>query len=548
MVRANAIHGVILLARCSSPAPPRAPSDNSSWAWSRWCSPPSTCRRLRGHRPHAADVRAPPSRPRAQAPDAPRRGAGVSTAAELVYLLCAVGLHHLALKGLSGRVRARRQPGRAAAARGGVAVPFVDSGVPAASTTCRSSWPRSRSAPWRRGPGPAGADDPDAADGGPLNASAAARPRSWRSWSSDHQPPWRPPPTAPGHGVFDVAATVFIHRRGRLGPRWPAPWSLRQAPGADDLPSRALPRPSRVSFAVGLVAAVVLAVLCVRRPSVGLGIRPGRARLALGVLLVLPVGGADVPIVISLLNAFTGLSDAAGGYVLANTTLLVAGTLVGASATFLTLLMAGRWAAPPPTCSFRRPARRLNPRCGRGSDRPVRSAGPADVAILLPTPSAFIVVPGYGLAVPSPAHPCASSSTCSARAAPASTTAIHPVAGRMPGHMNVLLAEAQVPYEQLSRWTTSTPTTPPLPRDRRRARRRRQRRGQTPPPAPPRRRRSTACDPRRRPGPPGRLPQALDAPRLRRIENDLLHEPTTTLLFGDAKDSLTRLLAALKAL
>ena len=95
-----------------------------------------------------------------------------------------------------------------------------------------------------------------------------------------------------------------------------------------------------VVFGAALIGSVVLSVLLVREPTMWLGVVLGLLGLLVGLLLVLPVGGADVPIVISLLNAFTGLTVAAGGYVLSNTLLLVAGTLVGASGTFLTLLMA----------------------------------------------------------------------------------------------------------------------------------------------------------------------------------------------------------------
>ena len=114
-----------------------------------------------------------------------------------------------------------------------------------------------------------------------------------------------------------------------------------------------------------------------------LGIVLALLGLALGVLLVLPVGGADVPIVISLLNAFTGLTVAAGGYVLGNTVLLVAGTLVGASGTFLTLLMAKAMGRSVANILFGALKGGSTLGAGEASDRPVRSAGPEDVAILL---------------------------------------------------------------------------------------------------------------------------------------------------------------------
>src|SRR6185295_11775381 len=123
-----------------------------------------------------------------------------------------------------------------------------------------------------------------------------------------------------------------------------------------------------------------------------------------GILLVLPVGGADVPIVISLLNAFTGLTVAAGGYVLGNTLLLIAGTLVGASGTLLTRLMAKAMGRSVANILFGALKGGSTLGGGEASDRPVRSAGPADVAILLAYAHRVIVVPGYGLAVAQAQH------------------------------------------------------------------------------------------------------------------------------------------------
>lgn len=350
--------------------------------------------------------------------------------------------------------------------------------------------------------------------------------------------------TAPGStGWFDVAATVFTVVVGSVSL---AGSVVTFAKLQELMTSRPVLFPGLpVVVAVGLVAAVVLAVLCVRDPSVGLGIGLGVLGLALGVLLVLPVGGADVPIVISLLNAFTGLSVAAGGYVLANTTLLVAGTLVGASGTFLTLLMARAMGRSTAHVLFGALHGGSTLGAGEASDRPVRSAGPADVAILLAYAERVIVVPGYGLAVAQAQHTLRELVDVLGARGTRVDYAIHPVAGRMPGHMNVLLAEAQVPYEQLvemddinadfretdvvlvvgandvvnpaARTTPSAPIygMPILDVDQARQ--------------------VVFLKRSMRPGFAG-------------IENDLLHEPTTTLLFGDAKDSLTRLLAALKAL
>src|SRR3954467_1750708 len=204
-----------------------------------------------------------------------------------------------------------------------------------------------------------------------------------------------------------------------------------------------------VAFGVALLGALLLAVLIVTNPAVWIGTVLAVVGLLLGVLLVLPVGGADVPIVISLLNAFTGLTVAAGGYVLGNTLLLVAGTLVGASGTFLTKLMAAAMGRSVANILFG--ALKGGSTLGGGeiSDRPVRSVTPEDAGIMLAYADRVIIVPGYGLAVAQAQHTLRELVDELGARDIEVDYAIHPVAGRMPGHMNVLLAEAQVPYEQL---------------------------------------------------------------------------------------------------
>ncbi|MGZ5418651.1 MAG: NAD(P)(+) transhydrogenase (Re/Si-specific) subunit beta, partial [Nocardioides sp.] len=204
-----------------------------------------------------------------------------------------------------------------------------------------------------------------------------------------------------------------------------------------------------IAFGGGLLAAVVLSVLTVTSPTMAVGIILALVGLLIGVLLVLPVGGADVPIVISLLNAFTGLTVAAGGYVLDNTLLLVAGTLVGAAGTFLTKLMASAMGRSVANILFGALKGGSTLGAGEASDRPVKSAGPEDVAILLGYAQKVIIVPGYGLAVAQAQHTLRELVDVLSERGIQVDYAIHPVAGRMPGHMNVLLAEAQVPYEQL---------------------------------------------------------------------------------------------------
>jgi len=175
------------------------------------------------------------------------------------------------------------------------------------------------------------------------------------------------------------------------------------------------------------------------------------AGLVLGVLLVLPIGGADVPIVISLLNAFTGLAVAASGLVLGNVLLLIAGTLVGASGTILTMAMAkamGRTVTGIVFGAFRAHVAGAAGAGGAG-DRPVRTMETDDVAILLDYAQRVVIVPGYGLAVAGAHHAAAELAEILRERGVEVVFGIHPVAGRMPGHMNVLLAEANVPYDAL---------------------------------------------------------------------------------------------------
>lgn len=267
--------------------------------------------------------------------------------------------------------------------------------------------------------------------------------------------------------------------------------------------------------------------------------------LLAGVLLVLPVGGADVPIVISLLNAFTGLAVAASGLVLGNVLLVVAGTLVGASGTILTRAMAAAMGRSVAGILFG--AFRGNSTAGSTavSDRPVRSSSAEDVAVLLGYAQRVIIVPGYGLAVAQGQHTAAELALALEARGIRVDFAIHPVAGRMPGHMNVLLAEANVPYESLremseinSEFRTADVALVVGAND------------VVNPAA-----KTSAGSPIY--GMP--ILEVADArqvvflkrslrPGFAGIENDLMYEPQTTLLFGDAKESLTKVLGAVKAL
>jgi NAD(P) transhydrogenase subunit beta len=179
----------------------------------------------------------------------------------------------------------------------------------------------------------------------------------------------------------------------------------------------------------------------------------------LGTMVVLPIGGADMPVVISLLNAFTGLSAAAAGIALDNTALIVAGTLVGSSGTILTLEMAtamNRSVANILFAGFGSPAGGG----GSGEERPYQSMGAQDAAIQLAYADSVVIVPGYGLAVAQAQHAVREMADELEKRGVTVEYAIHPVAGRMPGHMNVLLAEADVPYDKLREMDDINPELP----------------------------------------------------------------------------------------
>ena len=175
------------------------------------------------------------------------------------------------------------------------------------------------------------------------------------------------------------------------------------------------------------------------------------AAAALGNLLVLPIGGADMPVVISLLNAFTGLSAAATGVALDNTSLIVAGMIVGASGTLLTQQMAramNRTITSVVAGGFGGTVEAIAGAEGADGGT-VRSTSASDVAIQMAYARQVVVVPGYGMAVSQAQHAVREMAKLLEGKGVEVKYAIHPVAGRMPGHMNVLLAEADVPYEQL---------------------------------------------------------------------------------------------------
>jgi len=170
----------------------------------------------------------------------------------------------------------------------------------------------------------------------------------------------------------------------------------------------------------------------------------------LGIFAVLPIGGADMPVVISTLNAFTGLSAAAAGMALDNTALIVGGMIVGASGSILTKLMAESMNRSIGNIFFSGfGAAGGTIAADDGVERTVKSTSAADVAIQLSYANMVVFVPGYGMAVAQAQRTVADLAAALEKRGIEVAYAIHPVAGRMPGHMNVLLAEADVPYEQL---------------------------------------------------------------------------------------------------
>jgi NAD(P) transhydrogenase subunit beta len=269
------------------------------------------------------------------------------------------------------------------------------------------------------------------------------------------------------------------------------------------------------------------------------------AALAGGVLLTLPIGGADMPVVISLLNAFTGTAVAMAGFVLDSTPLIIAGALVGAAGAILTKLMADAMNRPISAI--------LAGGYGTGDDHAVAvGAGPAatvreitvdDAAIQLAYAAKVVIVPGYGLAAAQAQHEAVALAQALTDHGVHVSYAIHPVAGRMPGHMNVLLAEANAPYPQLKDLEESNPeftrtdvvlvigandvTNPAA----------------------------------RRPGNPVSGMPILDVDKARSvivikrslghgyagIDNELYSDPKTAMLFADAKAGLTALIAGLHA-
>ncbi len=298
----------------------------------------------------------------------------------------------------------------------------------------------------------------------------------------------------------------------------------------------------------GVVAVIIvgLAIGTLVTGSVPLLVATAVLSLVLGVIFVLPIGGADVPVLISLLNSFTGLAVAASGFTLDNNLLIIAGTLVGASGILLTRMMSkamGRSLANVLFSAFGSVVTATGGADGSGETRTVKSGTPEDIGVLLAYARKVAIIPGYGLAVAQAQHTLRELADLLMERGVEVFYAIHPVAGRMPGHMNVLLAEANVPYDELKEMDEANPemattdvalvvgandTVNPAAKNA--------------------------------PGSPIygmpiiNADQAANIVFLKRsmrpgfagIDNELLFDDKTTLLFGDAKDTLTKLVSAVK--
>ncbi len=300
-----------------------------------------------------------------------------------------------------------------------------------------------------------------------------------------------------------------------------------------------------VTAALALIVAVGALYLWAGNLSVPVMLVILAVALIFGVTMTLPIGGADMPVVISLLNSFTGTAVAMAGFVLNNPVLIIAGALVGASGAILTKLMAdamNRSVINIMIGGFGGGEGTVGAATGAGGS--VREIGMDDAAIQLAYASSVIVVPGYGLAVAQAQHSVRELADVLEAKGVDVKYAIHPVAGRMPGHMNVLLAEANVPYPQLKEMEDINPEF-----DR--------------------------CDvalvigandvtnpAARRPGSPVSGMPILDVDHAKNIivikrsmgrgyagiDNELYSNPKTGMLFADAKQGLSELVAAVKAL
>jgi H+-translocating NAD(P) transhydrogenase subunit beta len=228
------------------------------------------------------------------------------------------------------------------------------------------------------------------------------------------------------------------------------------------IPGRPIQLPGQlyINFALLAVAVGCAATIAAGTESEALFILILVSAAVLGNMFVLPIGGADMPVVISLLNAFTGLSAAAAGIALDNVALIVGGIIVGASGSILTNLMAKAMNRSVANIFKGGFGGVTAVAAAEGEEKPVRSTDPSDVAIQLAYARKVVVAPGYGMAVAQAQHTVKELASELEKRGIDVDYAIHPVAGRMPGHMNVLLAEADVPYDSLKEMDEINPEFP----------------------------------------------------------------------------------------
>jgi NAD(P) transhydrogenase subunit beta len=289
-----------------------------------------------------------------------------------------------------------------------------------------------------------------------------------------------------GVGGGAVALIAWVEYRHHFGGDWPLRVSSFELFGAivgsisfwgsgiafgklqEILPGRPIKLPGAAQsvcnlllFVIAVVSAVALAAGTHSQGLFILGILVVSA--ILGIMLVLPIGGADMPVVISLLNAFTGLSAAATGVALSNPVMIVAGMIVGASGTILTDQMAKAMNRSVPAIVAGGFGGAVAAPVGAGGSETggtVRSTSAPDVAIQLSYARQVVIAPGYGMAVAQAQHAVRELERALEAKGVTVKYAIHPVAGRMPGHMNVLLAEADVPYDLLREMDDINPEFP----------------------------------------------------------------------------------------
>jgi NAD(P) transhydrogenase subunit beta len=301
-------------------------------------------------------------------------------------------------------------------------------------------------------------------------------------------------------------------------------------------------------IAVGILALAVYLILFPTNPEtqwalLGMAVLAG----ALGVALTMPIGGADMPVVISLLNSFTGLAAAFTGFVLSSNVLVIAGALVGASGTLLTLLMSKAMNRSLTNIIFGAfgSAGSVEVATGGESGKSIRELTVDDAATLLAYANQVVIVPGYGMAVARAQNAVQELANLLEERGVSVKYGIHPVAGRMPGHMNVLLAEADVPYGQLYEMEQINPemgrTDVSLVIGA-----------------------NDVVNPAARSDPKSPIygMPIIDVDKSQNvivmkrsmrsgfagIDNDLFYEPKTAMLFGDAKDVAEALTAAVKNL